>query len=259
MIRSTTTTVTRPDRDRLLDLMGARAIALGWALFADELRREIDRARVVDRARVSPDVVTMHSTVRTRDLGTGRVEVHTLVYPDEADLRFGKLSVLAPLGTALLGTRAGDVARVATWDGVRALEVDAVLYQPEAAERRGGRLPSRGAAAPGTAGESLHGQSPRAVAAGGMRPRRGARRPPDDGGSAAGGTSLGPAGADRRASRGHAPGLRRRAGSGEGPRLRRHRHPSRRSHAARGGAPAPPPARPNAPADRRCQRSVPER
>ena len=48
MFRSTTT-VTRPDRDRLLDLTGARATALGWALFADELRREIDRARVVDR------------------------------------------------------------------------------------------------------------------------------------------------------------------------------------------------------------------
>src|SRR5690348_4671953 len=118
-----TTTVTRPDRDRLLNLTGARATALGWALFADELRRKIDRARVVDRARVPPDVVTMHSTVRTRDLGTGGGEVHTLVYPDEADLRSGKLSVLAPLGTALLGARAGDLVRVATGDGVRALKV----------------------------------------------------------------------------------------------------------------------------------------
>src|SRR3954451_7541867 len=97
-----TTTVTRPDRDRLLDLMGARATALGWALFVDELRREIGRARVVDHARVPTDVVTMHSTARIRDLGTGNVEVHTLVYPGEADPGSGKLSVLAPLGMAIL-------------------------------------------------------------------------------------------------------------------------------------------------------------
>src|SRR4051812_13957423 len=98
-----TTTVTPPDRDRLSQATGARANALGWALFVDELRREIDRARVVDHTRVPPDVVTMHSTVRIRDLATGGAEVYTLVYPDEADLPSGKLSVLAPVGTALLG------------------------------------------------------------------------------------------------------------------------------------------------------------
>ena len=152
MFRSTTT-VTRPDRDRLLEVTRAGGNALGWALFVDELRREIGRARVVDRARVPPDVVTMRSTVRTRDLGTGGVEVHTLVYPDEADPRSGKLSVLAPLGTALLGTRAGDLVRVATGDGVRRLKVDAVLYQPEAAERRGVLGASGEEAARGAAGD----------------------------------------------------------------------------------------------------------
>ena len=153
MFRSTTT-VTRPDRDRLLEVTRAGGNALGWALFVDELRREIGSARVVDRARVSPDVVTMHSTVRIRDLATGVVEVHTLVYPDEADLRSGKLSVLAPLGTALLGTRAGDLVRVAGRDGVRALKVDAVLHQPEAAERRAELLTSSDETARGTAGDS---------------------------------------------------------------------------------------------------------
>ena len=153
MFRSTTT-VTRPDRDRLLEVTRAGGNALGWALFVDELRREIGSARVVDRARVSPDVVTMHSTVRIRDLATGVVEVHTLVYPDEADLRSGKLSVLAPLGTALLGTRAGDLVRVAGGDGVRALKVDAVLHQPEAAERRAELLTSSDETARGTAGDS---------------------------------------------------------------------------------------------------------
>jgi len=153
MFRSTIT-VTRPDRDRLLEVTRTGASALGWALFVDELRREIDRARVVDQTRVPHDVVTMHSTVRTQDLATGVVEVHTLVYPEEADLRSGKLSILAPFGTALLGTRAGDIVRVATGAGVRALKVDAVLYQPETVGRRGQLLASGEEAARSTAGDS---------------------------------------------------------------------------------------------------------
>ena len=81
------------------------------------------------------DTVTMHSTVRIRDAGRDGPEVYTLVYPDEAAPQFGKLSVLTPVGTALLGTRAGDVVRVATVDGVRRIRVEALLYQPESAER----------------------------------------------------------------------------------------------------------------------------
>src|SRR3954465_14468023 len=107
------TTITRPDRDRLLEVTQAKANALSWAMFVDELQRELDRARVVEPSRVSGDVVTMHSTVRFLDLRNERREVHTLVYPNEADLSVGKLSVLSPLGTALLGARVGDVVTVA--------------------------------------------------------------------------------------------------------------------------------------------------
>src|SRR5678815_3978203 len=94
------TTITRPDRDRLVEMTRAKSGTLSWAIFIDELRREIARARVVEPRRVSPHVVTMHSKVRLVDLGSDRDEVYTLVYPEEANLSDGRLSVLSSLGTA---------------------------------------------------------------------------------------------------------------------------------------------------------------
>jgi regulator of nucleoside diphosphate kinase len=130
------TTITRPDRDRLVEVTRARGNALRWAIFIDDLKREIDRARVVESARLSADVVTMHSKVRLWDRASRRREVHTLVYPEEANPGAGKLSVLSPLGTALLGTRVGDVVKVPAAEGPRALKVQSILHQPEAAARR---------------------------------------------------------------------------------------------------------------------------
>ena len=130
------TTITRPDRDHLVRVTQSKTNLIRWGLFIDELLREIDRARVISPARVPPNVVTMHSTVRIRDAKAGTSEVFTLVYPEDAAPALGQLSVLTPVGTALLGTRVGDVVRVETADGIRSFAVEALLYQPEAAERR---------------------------------------------------------------------------------------------------------------------------
>jgi regulator of nucleoside diphosphate kinase len=97
------------------------------------LEAELDRGQVVDPGRVPKAVVTMHSRVRVRDLGDDGQETYTLVYPDDADINEGKLSVLAPLGTALLGARAGEVVEFDAPAGTRRLKVERVLYQPEAA------------------------------------------------------------------------------------------------------------------------------
>jgi regulator of nucleoside diphosphate kinase len=131
------TTITRPDRDRLVRATQTKTTLLRWGLFIDALLRAIDRARIISPARVAPDVVTMYSTVRIRDVKRAAPEVYTLVYPDEGALHDGKLSVLTPVGTALLGSRAGDVVRVATGDGIRRIAVEAILYQPESAGRSG--------------------------------------------------------------------------------------------------------------------------
>ena len=129
------TTITRPDRDRLIEVTRAKGNTLRWAIFIDDLQRELGRARVVDPSRVSRDVVTMDSTVRFLDLRNDRREVYTLVYPDEAHLSARKLSVLSPLGTALLGARAGDVVSVLSATGPRAIKIESILHQPEAQQR----------------------------------------------------------------------------------------------------------------------------
>ena len=126
------TTITRPDRDRLVEVTRTKANALSFAMLIDELRREIQSARVVEPRHIAHDVVTMDSTVQFLDLGTRQREVYTVVYPSEADLNDGKLSVLTPLGTALLGSRAGDVVSVPSLEGLRSLRIESVLDQPEA-------------------------------------------------------------------------------------------------------------------------------
>jgi regulator of nucleoside diphosphate kinase len=98
------------------------------------LEEELDRAEVVAPERVPADVVTMNSEVRLKDLDTGKVMVYRVVYPntrptDSAD----PVSVLAPLGTALLGYRAGDVIEWPVPRGTRRLKVLDVVFQPESA------------------------------------------------------------------------------------------------------------------------------
>ena len=93
------------------------------------LAGELRRARVVPGAQLPPDVVTMNSTVRLRDLETGEEETYTLVYPADADIAENKLSVLAPVGTALLGYRAGDVVEWPVPAGVSRFRIEEV-HQP---------------------------------------------------------------------------------------------------------------------------------
>lgn len=95
------------------------------------LEHELDRAIVVSSAAVAADVVTMNSRVRYKDEKDGVKRTVSLVYPSHANAAAGKISVLAPVGTALLGLSAGQSIEWAFPDGSRRLEVDEVLYQPE--------------------------------------------------------------------------------------------------------------------------------
>jgi regulator of nucleoside diphosphate kinase len=97
------------------------------------LEEELERANVVSSRDIPADVVTMNSQVRIRGLDAGKETVVTLVFPANADYEQGKLSILAPMGTALLGYRAGDTIEWQAPAGLRRLRVEQVLYQPEAA------------------------------------------------------------------------------------------------------------------------------
>ncbi len=128
--------VTRSDRERLGHLVATVRGRRRWEeLHLRALAEELDSAEVVDPERVPPDVVTMHSRVRVLDVVSGERTTYELCYPTEASQKTGRLSVLAPIGTALLGYREGDVVEWPVPGGVRVLKIDALLHQPEAAAR----------------------------------------------------------------------------------------------------------------------------
>jgi regulator of nucleoside diphosphate kinase len=99
------------------------------------LERELERAVVVKPEDVPPSVVTMNSQVEVADLDTEQRQRVTLVFPAMASVENGCISVLAPLGTALLGSREGTPIAWQTPRGTRRLRVERVVYQPEAAGR----------------------------------------------------------------------------------------------------------------------------
>ena len=96
------------------------------------LRAELDRAEVLNPARMPPDVITMNSTVRFVVDEGGEREL-TLVYPRDADGSADRVSILAPVGSALLGLHVGDSIAWPVPGGTLSLRVLSIRYQPEAA------------------------------------------------------------------------------------------------------------------------------
>lgn len=99
---------------------------------APSLRAELERAIVVAREAMPADVVTMYSIVRYRDEHARTSREVQIVYPEEADVALGKISVLAPVGAALLGLAAGQAIDWTFPGGeIRRLRVEEVLAQPD--------------------------------------------------------------------------------------------------------------------------------
>lgn len=126
-------TVTTLDHQRilaLLDIYGAGKLAAA----CEALELELDRAEIVPSEKIPPTVVTMNSTVEYEDEQTGRVKEVTLVYPQHADIAQSKVSLLAPIGTALLGLHVGQSIAWPLPDGrTTSVKVLSIRYQPEAA------------------------------------------------------------------------------------------------------------------------------
>ena len=125
-------TLTELDHVRLLNLLRRAARGEAAAPPRCTLEDVLDGSTTVPAREVAPNVVTMQSQVLLRDLHTGQRSTLTLCYPAEADPTMGFVSVLSPVGSALIGLRAGSVAR---WfnpsGGDHAAEIVAVLFQPE--------------------------------------------------------------------------------------------------------------------------------
>jgi regulator of nucleoside diphosphate kinase len=118
--------------ERLLD-----AVPPVHAPGLDALRRELDRAEIVEPEAIPPEVITMNSTARFVDEMSGKEFELTLVYPDDAHITHGAVSVLAPVGSALLGLSVGQSIEWPLPGGRKMnLRVLEVTYQPEAARKR---------------------------------------------------------------------------------------------------------------------------
>ena len=101
--------ITREDNSRLR-LLIATALHSNASAALQKLRRELDRALIVDSGALPLDVVTMESRVEFEDLATGEIEAYAITFPDRADVDSQRISILAPIGIALIGCRGGDVS-----------------------------------------------------------------------------------------------------------------------------------------------------
>jgi regulator of nucleoside diphosphate kinase len=100
---------------------------------AASLEGELHRAAVVPQRAVPPDVVTMNSDVVYEDLDTGVQRAIRVVYPRDADASAQRISILAPIGAALLGLRVGQAISWHVANGVKRIRVVEIRYQPESA------------------------------------------------------------------------------------------------------------------------------
>lgn len=99
------------------------------------LEREVAQAVAVKPEEIPPAVVTMNSEVEVLDLATEERRSITVVFPSMAAIEHGRVSVLAPLGAALIGNSEGAHVAWQTPRGPRQLRVERILFQPEAAGR----------------------------------------------------------------------------------------------------------------------------
>ena len=124
--------ITKEDHERLENLFASGfAAAFSDEPYLQSLRGELDIAEIVSPDEVPPNVVTMNSTVRLRQLRKKEIETYTLVYPSDADIAKGKLSVLAPIGTAILGYRVGDRVEWQVPSGMIQFKIEELVFQPE--------------------------------------------------------------------------------------------------------------------------------
>jgi regulator of nucleoside diphosphate kinase len=121
------------DQESLAEIVQHMWSQIG-AVAGDLLRLQnvLEEAEVVDR--VSPDTITLNARAVLTDVGTGQRLTYTLVLPFHADVSEGRVSVLAPIGTAMLGRKAGESFQVKVPSASRTFRVERVVRVPEQPE-----------------------------------------------------------------------------------------------------------------------------
>jgi regulator of nucleoside diphosphate kinase len=128
--------ITEADFSRLSALLeSAKRFFLRDREHLSALEEELNRAEIVAPNKLPKHVITMNCRVRVTDLDTGTQAIYTLSFPRDADIAHDRISVLAPIGTALLGYRAGAVIDADVPRGKKRLRIEEVMppAQPQTA------------------------------------------------------------------------------------------------------------------------------
>lgn len=119
--------VTAADAEKLKELIrNAQRGEYRQSKYLEMLSGELARATIIDAGAIPPDVIIMNSQAVLTEVDTGEEMVLTLVFPEDADPIEGKISVLAPIGTAMLGYRVGDVFEWETPGGMTKMRVERI-------------------------------------------------------------------------------------------------------------------------------------
>ena len=100
------------------------------------LKARLHRSKIIPWNEIAPDIVTMNSSVKLRNLDDGKQEIYSLVFPEEANLLRNKISVLSELGVFLLGRKLNDILKLSAYQHVQHFVISEMLYQPEANSKR---------------------------------------------------------------------------------------------------------------------------
>lgn len=125
--------ITEYDLKRLRDLLAdSMSTEYRNSAYLKQLDEELKRGQVVAPTEVPADVITMNSRALLLDMESNEEMEYTLVFPQDADPSAGKISILAPIGTAMLGYREGEMFAWQVPDGLRKIKVIKIIFQPEA-------------------------------------------------------------------------------------------------------------------------------
>jgi len=130
--------LTEPDRNRLVNLVRRPNAPESADNTRAKLVARMDEATIVALSAIPETVVTMNSIVQLIDMPSGERVIYTLVYPGDANVDQLKISVLSPLGVALLGQSEGAVVEFTAPSGTKRYVIEKVVYQPEAQLRDSG-------------------------------------------------------------------------------------------------------------------------
>ena len=130
--------ITEPDRNRLINLLRMHNAPGSPGNSRLELVKRINDAEIVSSSAIPETIVTMNSIVRLIGIPDGASITYALVYPNDANVDRLKISVLAPLGAALLGRSEGDMVEFTVPSGTKRYLIEKVVYQPEAQLHKNG-------------------------------------------------------------------------------------------------------------------------